>query len=255
MKQEPPRVALHLGNAARMPDLGDQSVNLIVTSPPYFPVQVESMLAVPREEQTRFDDVERAVLAFALSLRPAFAEMRRVLRPDGVLVMQTKDLRYGSWLIALADAHTGLALQVGLHLIGKVAWAPKPVNVRRVPGFARAPRVGNYRPVEVEWFIVFGNTVEPKAGSRLLGGRDLVRLADPLWRSPPSQRRHRHPYGSPPDVVRQWIELYTEPGDLVVDPFAGYGTTVAEAERLGRRAMGYEIDPAVIAASGAEVAP
>lgn len=35
----------------------------------------------------------------------------------------------------------------------------------------------------------------------------------------------------------------TEPGDLVLDPFAGYGTTLAVAERLGRRAIGIELEP------------
>ena len=35
----------------------------------------------------------------------------------------------------------------------------------------------------------------------------------------------------------------TNPGDLVLDPFAGYGTTVAVAERMGRRAIGIELVP------------
>ncbi len=35
----------------------------------------------------------------------------------------------------------------------------------------------------------------------------------------------------------------SRPGDLVLDPFAGYGTTVAVAERLGRRAIGIELIP------------
>lgn len=35
----------------------------------------------------------------------------------------------------------------------------------------------------------------------------------------------------------------TKPGDLVLDPFAGYGTTVAVAERMGRRAIGIELMP------------
>lgn len=37
------------------------------------------------------------------------------------------------------------------------------------------------------------------------------------------------------------IEDATEPGDVVLDPFAGYGTTLAVAERLGRKAVGVEL--------------
>ncbi len=39
------------------------------------------------------------------------------------------------------------------------------------------------------------------------------------------------------------IEEYSEPGDLVLDPFAGFGTTLVVAERLGRRALGVELLP------------
>lgn len=39
------------------------------------------------------------------------------------------------------------------------------------------------------------------------------------------------------------IGYTTKPGDLVLDPFAGYGTTVAVAERMGRRAIGIELVP------------
>ncbi|MEP6666110.1 MAG: DNA methyltransferase [Nocardioidaceae bacterium] len=39
------------------------------------------------------------------------------------------------------------------------------------------------------------------------------------------------------------IEEYSDPGDLVLDPFAGFGTTLVVAERLGRRALGVELLP------------
>ncbi len=37
-----------------------------------------------------------------------------------------------------------------------------------------------------------------------------------------------------PEMVRAFVEEYTAPGDIVFDPFAGFGTTLFEAERLGR---------------------
>ena len=44
------------------------------------------------------------------------------------------------------------------------------------------------------------------------------------------------------------VEALTEPGDVVLDPFAGYGTTLAVADRLGRKAIGLELLPERVAA-------
>lgn len=51
------------------------------------------------------------------------------------------------------------------------------------------------------------------------------------------------------------IEHTTRPGDVVLDPFAGYGTTLAVAERLGRRAIGVELIPEHVALCRSRVGP
>ncbi|MET9226139.1 DNA methyltransferase [Lentzea sp. NPDC003310] len=68
--------------------------------------------------------------------------------------------------------------------------------------------------------------------------------------SPSTQRKNRytresvaHPAKMLPDVVRYAIAHYTEPGDLVLDPMCGIGTTLVEAVHLGRRAAGIEYEP------------
>lgn len=44
-----------------------------------------------------------------------------------------------------------------------------------------------------------------------------------------------------PALARRAIETYSDPGDLVVDPMCGIGTTLVEAADLGRRAAGVEL--------------
>lgn len=54
---------------------------------------------------------------------------------------------------------------------------------------------------------------------------------------------NRHPGKMLPALARRAIETYSDPGDLVVDPMCGIGTTLVEAAQLGRRAIGVELEP------------
>lgn len=53
---------------------------------------------------------------------------------------------------------------------------------------------------------------------------------------------NRHPAKMLPALARRAIETYSDPGDLVVDPMCGIGTTLVEAADLGRRAVGVELE-------------
>ena len=57
------------------------------------------------------------------------------------------------------------------------------------------------------------------------------------------EKGFNHPAMYPPEVQEYCIKLLTEPGDLVIDPFAGSGTTLRAAQKLDRRAIGFEIYP------------
>lgn len=43
------------------------------------------------------------------------------------------------------------------------------------------------------------------------------------------------------DILERYIDRYTDEGDLVFDPFAGFGTSLVIAEKMGRKTLGYEI--------------
>jgi site-specific DNA-methyltransferase (adenine-specific) len=50
-----------------------------------------------------------------------------------------------------------------------------------------------------------------------------------------------HPTQKPVELLARLIELFTDPGDVVIDPVSGSGSTLIAAERLGRKAYGFEI--------------
>jgi DNA modification methylase len=52
----------------------------------------------------------------------------------------------------------------------------------------------------------------------------------------------QHPAEKPPKLAAHFIRLHTQPGEIVVDPFAGSGSTGVAAVRLGRKFLGIEID-------------
>ncbi len=66
-----------------------------------------------------------------------------------------------------------------------------------------------------------------------------------IWRFLPSHGADRpdHPTPKPVDLMLALISDFTDPGDIVLDPFAGSGTTGVACLRLGRRFIGCELDP------------
>ena len=51
-----------------------------------------------------------------------------------------------------------------------------------------------------------------------------------------------HPAQKPVGVLKRLIEIFTDPGDVVIDPCCGSGSTLRAAAELGRSAYGFEID-------------
>lgn len=52
-----------------------------------------------------------------------------------------------------------------------------------------------------------------------------------------------HPFRKPPLLLKRLVDIYSNPGDLIFDPFCGSGTTLEAAAELGRDYLGYEINP------------
>ena len=63
-----------------------------------------------------------------------------------------------------------------------------------------------------------------------------------------------HPTQKPVALLERLISIFTDPGDVVIDPCAGSGSTLVAAENMGRRAFGFEIKKDFYAEASAWIA-
>ncbi len=54
---------------------------------------------------------------------------------------------------------------------------------------------------------------------------------------------HAYAAKCPPPLVKYGLRYYSKPGETILDPMVGSGTTIVEARLMGRHALGYDIDP------------
>jgi hypothetical protein len=105
-------------------------------------------------------------------------------------------------------------------------------------------------------FIRLGVWVKPNGAPQFTGDRPSPGFEQVVILHPPGKKRWnggglpavwtfnkisgRHPTEKPLELYTRFVEQFTDPGDLILDPFAGSGTTLEAAKLLGRRAIGIE---------------
>ena len=160
-------------------------------------------------------------------------------------MVQTRDVRVRQVLSPVESIHRQLIEATGLRLYTKHFWLPlhQTLTRRRL----KAALVKRYGPLnqDAEVFLVFlkPGTVKERVFDPA-EEEHLRKALEPL--SSVGANTH-HRYQAPLNVVKALIACYSQPGDLVVDLFAGGATTLSAARDLGRRAFGYEIDPEALA--------
>src|SRR5215831_1970546 len=79
-----------------------------------------------------------------------------------------------------------------------------------------------------------------------LTGKDWIKFTKSWFIHRPERRSDRkllHPASYPESLVREFIQFFTRPGQIVVDPFLGTGSTLIAAVGAGRSGVGFEIVP------------
>ena len=97
-------------------------------------------------------------------------------------------------------------------------------------------------PTNVRTGQVFGNGIKDD-GREYVKGNNCYPRSVLLFRSISNRNNKIHPTQKPVALFGYFVLTYTNPGDVVLDNCLGSGTTIAAALRLGRRAIGIEIEP------------
>jgi site-specific DNA-methyltransferase (adenine-specific) len=232
-----------LGDAAHMDLLRNGEADLLITSPPYYPEDLSETLTQPRQQQRYTDAIRDRVLDHADCLRSRFEECARVLSVHGTLILQAKNLVYGGYEIRLVDHYVSQFEKLGLRTATTLYWRSMFAHPSKRAATCSL-KVGAYRAPHAEQFVVLQRPGQKRTADDVdLPVEERDTLGSPLWTTPGEGSRARHPHQAPQSVIKRLIKLYSAPGDLVVDPFAGSGQTLETACRLGRSAVGYEIEP------------
>jgi site-specific DNA-methyltransferase (adenine-specific) len=241
------------GDARDMSHLPDNSVALVVTSPPYFAGKQYEVALGQGGVPTDYVD-------FLRLLRDVFVECVRVLEPGGRIAVNVANLGRKPYRSLSADVIRILQDDLRLLLRGEVIW-------QKGEGASGNCAWGSYssaanpvlRDITERVIIAskgrFGRakSIDQRANEGLphestLAPDDFMNSTLDLWRiDPESARRVGHPAPFPVALPEQLIHLFTYRGDLVLDPFMGSGSALVAAKALGRRWAGYDTDADYVA--------
>lgn len=236
---------------AQMNALPAGSVDLVFADPPY---NLQLQGALHRPDDSLVDAVDDAwdqfdsFAAYDAFSREWLAAARRVLKPDGAL-----------WVIGSYHNifRVGAVLQdLGFWVLNDVVWRKaNPMPNFRGRRFTNAHETLIWASRDAKARYTF-NYEALKAGNDDVQVRSdwFIPLCTGDERLKDAAGRKVHPTQKPEALLARVILAASRPGDVILDPFFGSGTTGAVAKRLGRRFIGIERDPAYAAAAEARIA-
>jgi len=194
-----------------MRDMPDASVGAVLTDPPYTE-RTHSMAKTNRGAGHGVKAIGFVSMSDA-ELRQALAECGRISR---------------GWVVATLAYQHAVAMELD---------PPKGLRVMRVGVWVKTnpmPQISADRPGQGWEAIAYlhRDDVKPAWNGGGKHGNYIL----------PVQQNEGHPTTKPIGMLRDMVRRFTEPGETVLDPFAGSGTTLRAAADEGRRAIGVEID-------------
>lgn len=202
-------------NSEVLPTLGDKSVSHVITDPPYSDWTHSKNRGNPLAGRAALKTIEFPAITQAERLGIATHAARVSSR---WFISWTDFEGVGQWIDAVVAS--------GLEHIRCGAWVK----------IGCAPQMSGDRPGTGAEVAVIAH---PRGRKRWNGGGHAA-----IWTHPIAalEGAKEHTTQKPLSLMLELVSLFTDPGDVVLDPFAGSGTTGVACLRLGRRFIGIERD-------------
>lgn len=234
---------VYFKSAEQMTELADGHVTLTVTSPPYW--DLKDYGHAGQIGQEHYD-------AYLARLDRVWQECYRVSHQRSVLAVVVGNRRREKVFYPLAFDIAGSI--TGWRLVDILIWYI-PNALPQAKWYVERAHDSKF-----EFILVFAKDYsysytfhkvrvpqkyrekdrrDEKRDARGRGIGNVIRI--PAYRPPTIRRRNYHAAAFPEELPYYLIHTYSNPGDLVLDPFAGSGTTLKVARNLGRPGVGYEI--------------
>jgi len=239
------------GDARDLSFLEDESVHLIVTSPPYW--NLKQYNENP-DQLGHIQDYE----AFLVELEKVWRHAFRILVPGGRLVCVVGDVcvarrNFGRHLVFPLHADICvICRRIGFDNLNPIVWhkiANASYEVENGSKFLGKPYEPNAIIKNDMEFILMqrkpGGYRQPSESQRKaskISKNDFARWFQQIWNMPGASTR-QHPAPFPLELATRLVRMFSFTGDIVLDPFCGTGTTMIAALRTSRNSIGVEIDP------------
>jgi DNA modification methylase len=243
---------LYMGDARAMSNLGPDSVDLVLTSPPYW------TLKDYRESDAQLGHIENYD-EFLRELDKVWSHCFRALTPGGRLVCVVGDVclsrRENGGRHTVVPLHASIqehCRKIGFDNLSPIIWHKISNAVHEVEngsGFLGKP----YEPNaviknDIEFILMQrkpGGYRAPDISKKvlsLISANNHKKWFQQIWTGVTGASTKHHPAPYPPELAERLVRMFSFVGDTVLDPFLGTGTTTVSAAKWGRNSIGFEVD-------------
>lgn len=237
-----------IGDSRQMRSVPDKSVQLIITSPPYW--QLKDYGA---ENQIGYNNTYEEYIN---NLNLVWLESYRVLDNGCRLCVNIGDqfarsVYYGRYkVIPIRTEIIKFCESIGFDYMGAIIWQKKTTSNTTggasLMGSYPTPRNG-ILSIDYEFILIFKKLGTPKKPNREI--REISKMTKEEWKTYfaghwnfGGAKQDGHIAVFPEELPKRLIKMFAFVGDTVLDPFLGSGTTSLAAKKLGRNSIGYEIN-------------